>query len=154
MTKYSSSIEDLLDDQKDEGGEAGTEEKLDQAIKDIDSKKIEELAAAKAVSAGLPYIDLEGFAISQEALSMLSEEEAKKYQIIVFFFASQELRVATTKPEQPGLQELLKKIADKYHAHVKLYLVSEASLTKALKLYARLPKTRELERGVSITAAD
>lgn len=150
MIQYSSSIEDLLDDKKEEGQDKTTGKELSETIKDIDLSKKEELAKSSAASAGLPYINLEGFAISQEALGLISEEEARQYKAVVFFFASQELRVATTHPKQPGQADFLKELADKHHVNLKLYFISETSFAKALELYTRLPKAREIESGVSI----
>ena len=154
MTKYSSSIEDLLDDNKDDQSPKGAEEKLSQTIKDIDLKKKEQIAKEQATSANLSYINLEGFPISQEALSMMTEEDARQHKAIVFLFNSDELRLATTDISQPGIAELLKRLSEKHHARTKLYLTSEHSYEIAMKLYARLPQIKEVERGVTITEED
>ena len=154
MTKYSSSIEDLLDDNKDDQSPKGAEEKLSQTIEDIDLKKKEQIAKEQATSANLSYINLEGFPISQEALSMMTEEDARQHKAIVFLFNSDELRLATTDISQPGIAELLKRLSEKHHARTKLYLTSEHSYEIAMKLYARLPQIKEVERGVTITEED
>lgn len=151
------SIEDLIADskgQRQQSQDESAQVKFKDKQKEINLKEEERIAKQKAVSAGLPYIDLMGFAISPEALSIIPEAEAINLQVVCFYYDGARVRLAANNQENPELENLAVQLKEKYFAEVGLYLVSENSLKYALKFYATLPKLREINRGVKISEED
>lgn len=150
MAKDNPSIEDLLIDNDAKGSQAILEKKI-RSIKQSDKEKI---IKAKAAELNLPYIDLTGFPITPEALSVLERKQATALNSVVFFFDEREIRVATTEPKNSEVNEYLEKLKELYNANVELYLTSQHSLEFSLSLYDHLPKIREIKTGVTITEQD
>ncbi len=150
MPKDIQSIEDLINAGKDNSDDESVHAKFSQKQKEIKAKEVEQQTRQKAASLGLPYINLVGFPISPDAISLVSEEEAKELSSVCFFYDGQNIRMATTEPTEDVLNKL-KELSEKYHTDVGLYFVSDHSLKYALNLYKIIPKPREFIRGVKIT---
>ncbi len=129
--------------------------KLQEKMTEIELEKLEEVAADMAGQLGLQYINLKGFPIGPEVLSMIPEEKAQEIQTIPFFKTDTQIRLGTRNPDNPGLLETL---ADLQRRHsettVQLYLISEHSFMQALKLYKNIAQVKEIKRDVSITKED
>ncbi|MDP1709368.1 MAG: hypothetical protein Q8L21_00575, partial [Candidatus Komeilibacteria bacterium] len=114
------------------------ESKFEHKMKEIDLKEKEALTAGQAAGSGADYIDLSKFPISAEALRVLPEETAKAKKAICFLFTGEELRLGVLA-KNAEIEELAYQLGERNHSHVAIYLISENSLAKALKLYANLP---------------
>jgi len=134
------------------GGE-DTQKKLNAKITSLEHKKIEAETKAQAKQDNLAYISLSDFPISQSAIKILPQEKAKALQIICFLYTGEEMRLASTNPNNPQIRTMITELADKYHTNVQLYLVSQVSLDKALAIYDKIPKIEHIE-GIRITEAD
>ncbi len=155
MSKDLQSIEDLIDASHGKiTDEESAQAKFLKKQEEIKRKETERIAKNKASGLGLPYINLVGFPISPEALSLIKEEEANKLNAVCFFYDGQNIRVATTNPDNPLIQDLLIKLQEKYHCNVRLYFVSPLSLDYALKLYKSLPKVKKIDRKININEED
>ncbi len=128
-----------------------TSEAFDEKMHDLELKRREGEAAEQAKTAGLPYINLKGFPIAPEALSLISQEEATKTKTVCFLFTHDAFRLATVDPAEPELENLRTRMESETHASGSVYVISEQSLAYALTLYDKLPKIRPLTKGVSIT---
>jgi len=128
-------------------------ELLDFKMKQIQTSDIERQTQTEAGQKGFPYINLKGFPISPEALSMISKDEAVNLKSIIFLKITDEIRIATTQPSEEVFA-LAKKVAEDQLADVQVYLCSEASFEFGLALYEALPKTIEVTYGVKISAED
>jgi len=126
-------------------------EKFTEKIKEIKIKQKEKIIEARAKELGISYINLKGFPISQEALALIPQDQALMFRTICFFRSGEEIRLATTKPEDRAVRELLGELSKRVYARGGLYLISDYSFETAFKLYERLPKIREIEKGVKIT---
>ena len=132
-----------------------TEEKFEERMKAIGIKEKEKLTEEKAQSLGLGYINLEGFPIAPEALSLLDEPQAKKLQAITFFYNEEEMRLGVANPDDPKIAELIEEFKGKLEdTNIDVYLISENSLELGLKLYAAIPKVKKVASGVAITEAE
>jgi len=149
------SIEDLLvsadDGQLDEDSIEGKFAKKQQEIK---NKEIEVYTQRKSGMLGYPYIDLHGFPISAEALSLVDEEEAKNHNTVCFFYDGEKVRLASTNPQGEEVENILNNINEERHTSGKVYLISKNSLEYALKQYAFLPKVKKIIKGVEIGSED
>ena len=148
------SIEDLYGDENAATDES-SQGKLSKGIQDIQLKELEDTTKALASGAGLSYINLVGYPIMAEALSLISEDEAKKLRAVVFYADSEHLRLAALDPSNPALQVKVKELMDQYFFKSgQIYQISSSSLAYGLKMYATLPKIREIKWGVDITEKD
>lgn len=121
---------------------------------EIKIKEMERQAQVLADSIGVGYVDLFGFPISPEALSLISEENARRLEAVNFYYDGENIRVATTDPQNEEILQIMKELEEKYHVRGVIYLISPHSLEYALKVYATLPKIDRVDRGVKITEED
>ncbi len=145
-----SSIDNLLHpDDNDES----VSSKFFKKQQEIKLKEIEKKAARQASESGLDYIDLNGFPISPEALSLIKEEEAKKLKAFCFFYNGEHIRLACLNRNEE-IENKLKELEKIYFAEGRLYLVSQTSFDIALDAYKRLPKIKKYQGGVEIKSED
>lgn len=166
----SQSIEDLFKKPEPSGGAAATkpgakkaekqpkikpksemtaEEKLQEKMTAIKLGEIERAAQERANQLNLPYINLKGFPIAPEALSLLSREEAESAGVITFLALNDEIRAATIRPGA-AVDAIAERFKKDRGANVQVYFISEESFKAALKLYEALPETKEVIYGVRI----
>lgn len=146
------SIEDLLHDDTTPSDETTTEGQFERKQREIKEHDLERMTAAKAAALGVSYINLFNFPISQEALDLIPEEEAKKTNIICFFYANGSFRLASTDPLGSAAQAKLKELKKTlFLENAEVYLSSKPSLDHALLLYKNLPKFQPPVEGVEIT---
>jgi len=131
-----------------------TEEKFREKMEEIQLKQKEQLTEQHAARTGLSYINLTGFPIGPETLSLIAQDMAEKLRTVCFLKSGHELRIATVDADKPGVRELVEEIAAEQNAHVGLYLVSEHSFQSALKLYSRIPKIKKVVSGIEIRQED
>lgn len=126
------------------------EEKFTQKIKEIDLRAKEQAVAARASFLGIPYIDLVGFPVTAEALRVVPEEMARTMHVVCFFSTSDQVRLAALD-KTPEIDEFVFQTGERQHAEIKLYLISEHSLERVLKLYANLPIIKPVTKDINIT---
>ncbi len=128
-----------------------TSKQLTEKMSAIALRERETETERMARARGMDYINLKGFPISPDALTLLSEEQAKQLKAICFLFNGPELRIATTQPEDPRIKELVFELEERHKTHGVVYVTSQESLTQGLKLYDALPKVKPIIKGVQIT---
>ncbi|MBI2550782.1 type II/IV secretion system protein [Candidatus Uhrbacteria bacterium] len=149
------SIDDLLTS-KGAGPSGSTQQvavsKLKEKMGTIHLKEKEEETAKAAAAAGLPYVNLKGFPISPDAITQIPKAQAMELNIVCFLNTGSDVRLGTTNASNPQAKELLFQIQERLEAKGGLYLISEASLKEAIAFYDRLPKIRQIIKGVKITS--
>ncbi|HWQ99785.1 MAG TPA: GspE/PulE family protein, partial [Candidatus Methylomirabilis sp.] len=128
-------------------------EKLEEKMEQIRIANLEKIAQAEAAKNGLSYVNLVGFPIAPEALSLIPREEANRLKLICFLRIGEELRFATTMPT-PEAKATLDRVSKSEGAHGELYFISETSFIAAEKIYDALPEVREIIYGYRIEQAD
>lgn len=128
-------------------------EKLSEKMEEIRFSDLEKQTKAKADSLGLPYINLDGFPIAPEALSLIPREDSIKKSIVCFLHIGEELKFATTNPG-PEVEEYANALSKEQFGTGQIYLISERSLEHASKLYDALPEIREVSYGYRIEQKD
>jgi len=129
-------------------------EKFEHKMSQVSVKEREVQTQRTAAKIGYPHIDLDKFPVSQQALRQVPIDEAKRLKAVCFYFSMSEIKVGSTNPEDPEVQELFESIKERNSADGVLYIISENSLDKVLKMYDRLPVIKAVTRDVSIKEED
>jgi len=130
-----------------------TSQKLSSKLSALEIKEKEKQVEAEAKQQGLAYINLDKFPISQEAIKVISQEQAESLQTVCFLYTGEEMRLGSLNPTNPQVSNLIKELNEKYHVNIKTYLISENSLDKTSEIYAKIPTITQMA-GVNITAND
>ncbi len=144
------SIENLISGQNSD--DDTPQGKFAQKQQEIKIKEIEKQTEADANSLGLPYINLFGFPVSPEAIALIDEKEARKLKTVCFFYDGEHVRIGVIA-KGPAQQDLADRLNKLYFCEVKIYLISENSLSGALEVYKAIPKVKPSQRGIDISEA-
>lgn len=129
-------------------------EQFTEKMVNISRREKEEEAAREASALGIPTMKLKGFPISPDALGLIPEERAQELKAVCFFYSADEIRVGALNPQAEEIDNLAFELSERHKANVERYLISEESLTHALRLYAALPKIKNIVKGVEITETE
>jgi type IV pilus assembly protein PilB len=127
------------------------DEALAQKLQEVDLRGKEAEIQNAAKSSGFKYIELKGFPIGRDALSLIPEERANDLQAIPFLHSGSEIRLGAVHPGKKEIEELRFELGERFKAHAEIYQISEFSFHEAMKLYKTLPKVRQVVKGVQIT---
>ena len=128
--------------------------KFQKKHQEIKLKQLESQAKKRAKASGFSYINLFGFPLSPEALSLIKEERAVELKAVCFYYDGKKVRIASTDPDRKEIKELLKEKEKELHVEGVLYLISKHSLDYALEVYKNLPKVDRVTGGVKIEEED
>ncbi|MEK7198114.1 MAG: ATPase, T2SS/T4P/T4SS family [Patescibacteria group bacterium] len=117
------------------------EEKQKEFLSKVWHKEEESRAKLLAEKIGLPYLNLAFTPIEQEALSIISRESSETSKAVVINKKTKQLQIAAVNPDSKEV-DLLTADLEKKGFTVKIFVVSENSLKKALLRYP-LPKEFE-----------
>lgn len=123
------------------------EDKQNKKIQDIRKREEEDLARILSSKYGLGYADLSTISINTDALRILDEVKARELRVAIFDKLGRKIKVAVKSPSDFRVQELLKKLEETGYS-VSAYMVSNASIEKALSRYADLSFAIKTEAGV------
>lgn len=115
-----------------------TKKTLSTTIKKLERQEEEVLAMQKAERLGVPYINLMGFPINTDSLSLIKEDDAKTAKTIVFWQQGRDVRMGAIDPSSRAVKDIENELVDREGYHVKRFLISNRSLELALKLYQRV----------------
>ncbi|MBT6955589.1 MAG: hypothetical protein HN991_04590, partial [Candidatus Jacksonbacteria bacterium] len=111
---------------------------LDAKMKELEIKKKEQIVQSNAAS-GVEYINLQDFPVDQEALAMISLEDAKRLQVLCIYQELGVRKIVAVHPEDKEVQAFIKTFGEEHKAKVSLMVASENSFNEALSLYDRIP---------------
>jgi len=116
-------------------------------IAELRKRGEEKLMQALAPQYGLPYIDLHGFTINPEAVTLIKESDARSNHILAFELNRKVISVATNKPNEPVAERILNSLRAQGYT-IQLHLCSEASLEHGFKRYADQRNATATKKGV------
>lgn len=96
----------------------------------------EQQTQKRALGLRVPYVNLLNFPLNINALSLISSEDAKACESIVFYKDAHDLRVGTTNPSNPLLKDKLQELGTEHS--VTLYLISRSSFEATYKFYSKV----------------
>jgi len=130
------------------------EEALSNKMAQLALKEKEQQTERSATQSGLGYINLVGFPIGPETITLIPQADAVRLGVVCFLRTPGEIRLGALNPDNPAVQQLVKHISETTHANVEMYFISQHSLEAAWKLYERLPKIRSTKSGIQIAEDD
>jgi type IV pilus assembly protein PilB len=131
-----------------------TNEALSNKLEQVELRGKEAVVKAEGAAKGFEYIALKGFPISPDTLTLIPEEKARELKAVVFLHSGPEIRIGARHPEDEKVEELRFQLGERFKSNAVIYQISDESLEEALKLYATLPKIKEIVKGVQIKAEE
>lgn len=107
--------------------------------------------AARAASLGVPLLDPIPQVIDKKTLSIMQEETARKYQMLIFDRREGVLSVAMVDPQDFDALNVLRFLAEKERVGIEVYLIPKESYVELMKLYSGADQALE-EAMVSLKA--
>lgn len=104
-------------------------------ITDINRSFEERDAQQKAQQFKLPYIDIEGFPVNHDALSLIDKDVAESAQALVFDRVQKVYKLAVVDPEHPQVQDIVKSLT-KNDFSVSLFVCSPSGFREVFEAYA------------------
>lgn len=151
------SLQQLMNNKTPATGKAGgsdMEEKFQKKMKSVGEKEKEVETQRYAQMMNIPYINLERFPVSMEALRQLPREKAEELGVVCFFAEGEEFRFGAIDPSQPEIEEIIHAIEEKNGMRGALYVISRKSFESVFKLYETLPIVKPLTKDIEIKAED
>lgn len=126
------------------------EEKFQKKMKSVSEKEKEIETQRYAQMTGVPYINLERFPVSMEALRQVPQETAAELGVVCFFSEAEQFRLGAVDPTQAEIQELLESMQQKSGSTGALYVISKKSFEAVFKLYDTLPVVKPITKDIEI----
>ena len=105
------------------------------ALSKLKTTSEEEQTALLANDLGLPYLDLNIYPINIENLHIISEEQARKGNLVIINKAGKNLKIAITDPKAPETLALITHLQKDEGYVCDSYLVSRTGLSRAIDKY-------------------
>ncbi len=123
------------------------EEKQNKLIEDMKKQEEENLVQVLAEAKyNIPYINLAGVVIENEALRFIDEKEARESGIAPFKIVGKNVHIAIRTPLKPEVDEFKEKIKSQ-GLTPNIYMASNASLEKVWERYGELSFAQESMSG-------
>jgi type II secretory ATPase GspE/PulE/Tfp pilus assembly ATPase PilB-like protein len=116
-------------------------------IKDLRVGEEERLVQAIAPQHGFDYINLQGYTINPEALSLIAKKTATEAEVVGFDIDRKNVSLATRNPNSPQTQAVIQTL-QKQRLTVTVYICSSTSLAHAWERYDDITDSTAEKRGV------
>jgi len=119
---------------------------IDKALKIFSREEEEKVTRDHAKKIGVPYANLVGYPFTPDVLSIVPKEICTKYSVIAYYKLNNDVKVASSHPENPSLIPALKELSAATGFKFYLYLCSDSSLRYGLaqlEFVKEAPKTLE-----------
>ncbi|PSO44809.1 MAG: hypothetical protein BRC23_00115 [Parcubacteria group bacterium SW_4_49_11] len=112
-------------------------DEIDKNITHLHRKEEEKYVKARARKYGIRYINLRLVTISEEAIQLIPEEQAREAEMVVFRASGDHLKVAIHDHKNELMKRILKRLKSKGY-NTEVFYVSRQSLEKAFRVYATI----------------
>jgi type II secretory ATPase GspE/PulE/Tfp pilus assembly ATPase PilB-like protein len=116
-------------------------------IADLRHREEEALVSALAPRYGYEYIDLSDVSIDADALRMITEDESRHAEAVIFAQGNGTISIAIRNPNHPEVAPLLERLTTNNHRPI-VFMASMKSLEHAWERYHDTKKTSAETRGV------
>jgi len=120
---------------------------LEQTVSTSRHQQEEQEALKRARSLGLSYVNIIGFPINADTLSIFETEKARQLQAIPYIQVGDKVRIAATDPKDSALISYLDELKSKNKLEFTPVLASRSSINFGLSLYEGLvrPATKKVK---------
>jgi type IV pilus assembly protein PilB len=133
LVKLKLITKDELDAAKIESVRSGID--IDETLLNMKVLTKEDIVKSKAITMGVPYVDLSSVKVDQNILKNLTKELAKKYMAVPFGFSGNMLNVAMTNPNNVQVIEFIER---KSGFRANPYMASEEGIGRIIDQYQDL----------------
>ncbi len=114
---------------------------------DLRRQEEERFVASIAPQRGYPYVNLRGYTINPEALGLVTEEQARKAELVCFELRHRTVLVAVKEPERTEVKAVIDRLrAERYEPEI--YMCSKPSLEHAWLRYQDVVSSKAEKKGV------
>src|SRR5687768_9082680 len=124
-------------------------QRVKQVYSELNRKFEEEETARHADEQGIGYINLYGFPVDAQALSLIPQSQAQQFGAAVFFKEGHLIKLGSTNP-LAKIQTLVKQLIDE-HFTVEVYLISQSSFNHLTEAYGKILSTDRHSEKIEIT---
>ena len=110
---------------------------LSSRLRALATNQEEKLAQQHAQKLGLPYISLTVFPVDQEVLEFIPQDVAKKNKVVLFFRQGKDVRIGSSQPNDPDVQNVVSQIKKQFGVDPTMYVVSNRSIATSLARYRK-----------------
>ncbi len=122
-----------------------TDDKVVSSVERMHRGAGEEEASQYAKSLNLPYLDLNIFPIDQETLSVISEEKAREFGIVVLGRDGKKIKIASIDPKNLGTVEFIENFEKEKGFVAEIFVVSQFSIERAWENYSKIKLTEKID---------
>lgn len=122
-------------------------------LDEIRAREEEELARILSEKYNLRYVDLSQEAISTDALRLISEEEARAAELVIFGMANKHLSIAVRTPNNENVVGIIETLQERGY-EPKLFMASRRSLDRGWALYKEVTFAVETKEGMIDISGD
>jgi len=123
------------------------DDKIDRKVEEFKLQEEEALASVLATARyNIPYVDLSATTIQNEALRLITEDEARRIKVAPFKIFGKEAHIAVLSPEDSDTLSFLDDVGRKGYTVVP-YMTSHASLERAWARYKEISFAEESMHG-------
>ena len=112
--------------------------KAKKIISHFRKKEEEEITSAYAARLHLPYVDTNLVPISKDDIRLLTEEESKKFKIVVIHSVGRIVTLASVDPVNPDTQKFINSLKNERGWKIKLFVISRSNLKKLWEKYKQI----------------
>lgn len=124
---------------------------VEKMLKFISREEEEARTQAVASQLGLQYVNLISYPILPDILRIIPKDVAQQHHLVAYLKVEGQLRVATSRPANEQLPQLLGQLKARTQYDLQLVICSESSIRYVLKLYDTLPAVGATEEKVAVT---
>ncbi len=109
---------------------------LARVLEDEKRNMEEREAQGRASALGLQYVNLQNFPLDLQALSIITEQEARDIGAVPFYKERVDIRMGTNNPNNPALKAKIQEMSAKYK--IEIYYISKSSYEATMKFYSKV----------------
>lgn len=125
---------------------SGNPNDVTNALTQANRKMREQETVRRSQILGIPYLNLQGFPLNLNALGLFTEAEAQASQSFPVFREGKDIRIVTTDPKNPLLEQKIAELKEKFN--ISLYLVSQNSFDETVKFYSKVIRPKAVTQEV------
>ncbi|TSC70517.1 MAG: Uncharacterized protein G01um101470_822 [Parcubacteria group bacterium Gr01-1014_70] len=125
------------------------DETVEEHLQSLHLEEEENLARILSQKYNLPYLKLDAISVNTNAISLVSEVDAREAELAVIQMVGKKIKVAIRNPNSQAALRMLDELKQK-HYHPEVFMVSHHGLEHAWEKYKEAQKTQPLPSGLVV----